>query len=202
MEYIQRALKSLHSDYMSYANTGENDKFINIFEKKWSSSHECDEKARSKQQPMRQSWLPGLCQLAYYLPSTSTCPNTYSVNCQPTCVGGEPCSDGPPEISLQRCPKADIWLTALKRLSQPRLDFYKWLACFLHLFVTSKSRITIIFKDYLLLVQPEPCLETKTTWHKHRTKDSPYSKSLHVKHVPWKQSSNWMNINKLTSISL
>lgn len=89
-------------------------------------------------------------------PSTSTCPNTYSVNCQPTCVGGELCSDGAPEIGLQGHPKADIWLMALKRLSQPRLDFYKWLACFLHLFVTSKSRITIIFKDYLLLMQPEP----------------------------------------------
>lgn len=31
--------------------------------KKWSN-----EKARSKQQLVHQSWLPGLCQLAYYLP--------------------------------------------------------------------------------------------------------------------------------------
>lgn len=78
-------------------------------------------------------------------PSTSTCPNTYSVNCQPTCVGGERRSDGAAEISLQRCPNADIWLTALKRMGRPRLGFYKWLACILHLFVTSNPRITLIF---------------------------------------------------------
>lgn len=42
--------------------------FPTYLKKKWSSSHECHEKARSKQQPMKQSWLPGLCQLAYYLP--------------------------------------------------------------------------------------------------------------------------------------
>lgn len=87
--------------------------------------------------------------------STSTCPNTYSVNCQPTCVGGEPCSNGAPEIGLQRCLKANIWLTTLKKLSQPRLNFYKRLVYFLHFFATSKTRITIIFKDYLLLAQLE-----------------------------------------------
>lgn len=155
MEYLQRTLKSLHSDYTSYANTGENEKFINMFEKNGAAPMS----AMKRPDQSSSSWVRAGCQdcLSWHItsPSTSPCPNTYSVNCQPTCVGGEPCSDGAPDIGLQRCPKADIWLTALKRLSQPRLDFHKWLAYFLHLFVTSKSRITIIFKDYLLLVQPE-----------------------------------------------
>lgn len=151
MEYLQRTLKSPHSDYTSYANTGENEKFINMFEKNGAALMS----AMKRPDQSSSSWVRAGCQdcVSWHItsPSTSTCPNTYSVNCQPTCVGGEPCSDGAPEIGLQRCPEADIWLTALKRLSQPRL----WLACFLHLFVTSKSRITIIFKDYLLLAQPE-----------------------------------------------
>lgn len=150
-------------------------------------------------------WARAACQdyVSWHItsPSTSTCPNTYSVNCQPTCVGGEPCCDGAPEIGLQRCPKADIWLTALKRLSQPRLDFYKWLACFLHLLVTSKSRITIIFKDYLLLVQPEPLFRNPDHLAQTQNKRQSLLRSLCVKHVPWKQSSNRMNMNKLSCVS-
>lgn len=59
-------------------------------------------------------------------PSTSACPNTYPVSCQPTCVR----EDGAPEMGLHRCPKADVCFTALKSLGQPQLDFYKY---FLHL---------------------------------------------------------------------
>lgn len=52
---------------MSYANTGENDTFINIFEKKLSGSHECDEKARSKA-AAREPELPARTMSAGILP--------------------------------------------------------------------------------------------------------------------------------------
>lgn len=150
MEYLQRTLKSLHSDYTSYVNTGEMGNLSNTFEKKWSN-----EKARSKRQLMRQSWLPGLCQLAYYVPEHLHMAKHLLCKLSAHLCWRRTLLWRAPEIGLQRCSKADTWLTALERLKQPKLHFYKWLVHFLHLFGTSKLRVTIIFRDYFLLVQPE-----------------------------------------------
>lgn len=62
-------------------------------------------------------------------------------------------------MELQRSPRRGapelMFSSQYSAQSHPRLGCSKCLPYFLHLFVISKSRITIIFKDYLLLVHPE-----------------------------------------------